>query len=270
MNLIEQDVIANGVRLHVARSAAARPALVFAHGITDNGLCFMPLAEKLADAFEIIVYDSRGHGLSEAPAVPGSALDRARDLAGLLGALGLHKPCLLGHSMGAVTVALMAGLYPDLPARIVLEDPPPFEMLAAHSEQDLAGRARWRAMAAQNKLKSTQELVELNRLESPAWPEAERLPWAQAKQQFSLSVFDEDYVEAALGNQIISQITCPTLILTADVQKGALYEPAQAEKLAASLPAGKHINIPGAGHSIRREQPAATLQAVRQFLEAPQ
>ena len=64
MHLIEQDVIANGVRLHVYRSGTDKPPLVFAHGITDSGLCFVPIAEQLAEDFEIVLYDSRGHGRS--------------------------------------------------------------------------------------------------------------------------------------------------------------------------------------------------------------
>jgi N-formylmaleamate deformylase len=265
VKLFEEDCSVNGIRLHVYRTGAARPSLVFAYGISDNGLCFLPIAEQLAADFEIVLYDSRGHGKSEAPETKASTIDRAHDLAGLVDALDLHKPSLLGHSMGAVTVALFAGLYPYLPRRIVLEDPPPFEMLASITEDSLSARQQWRSVSAENKEKSIQQLIEMSRRESPTWPEAERQAWAQSKQQFSLTVFDEGYVDASLGNQIVSQIICPALIVTADLDKGALYPPAAAEELAARLPTVKHAHIPGAGHNIRREQPAAFLKAVREF-----
>jgi pimeloyl-ACP methyl ester carboxylesterase len=267
MNLLESDIIANGIRLHVYRSATDKTPLVFAHGITDNGLCFTPIAAQLENDFEIILYDSRGHGKSEAPAARATSFDRARDLAGLIDALGLHKPYLFGHSMGAVTVALLAGLYPALPGKIVLEDPPPFEMLASRTDESLEARRKWRAGAAVNRQKSIEQLIERNRQESPAWPEAERLPWAQAKQQFSLTVFDEGPIDLALAKQTISQIICPALLLTADLDRGAMYPAAAADALVASLPSARHVHIPGAGHNIRREQPVAFLQAVRSFLK---
>ncbi len=268
MNLIESDILANGIRLHVYRTGAGRPPLVFAHGITDNGLCFLPIAEQLADDYEIILYDSRGHGKSEAPTANSTTLDRAHDLAELVKTLRLHKPGLIGHSMGAVTVGLCAGLYPDVPGCIVLEDPPPFEMLANRTDESLAARQEWRALSEANKRKSMEQLVEMSRRESPTWPEAERVPWALSKQQFSSTVFDEGYVDASLENQIVAQITCPTLVITADLDKGAMFSPTAAEMLTASLPAGRHVHITGAGHNIRREQPGAFMKAVRDFLKA--
>ena len=267
MELIERDITANGIKLHIYHTTTGRPPLVFAHGITDNGLCFTPIAEKLAGDFEILLYDARGHGKSDAGAGSSSILDRAKDLAGLVDALHLHKPNLLGHSMGALTVALCAGLYPDLPGRIILEDPPTFEMMADRSRGSLEGRKAWRDMAAANKGKTIPELVEMNRRESPAWSEAEREPWALSKQQFSLAVFDETYLDLGTAKQIIAKITCPVLILTADSERGGLYPPQAADELADRLPGGRHVHIPGAGHNIRREQPTVYLQAVRDFLQ---
>ncbi|MBL8056426.1 MAG: alpha/beta hydrolase [Anaerolineales bacterium] len=266
MKLIETDLIANGLRLHVYRSGAARPPLVFAHGFTDNGLCYLPFAEQLADDFEIILYDSRGHGRSEAPRRPGTVLDRAQDLAGLVSALGLRQPGLVGHSMGAVTVALYAGLYPHLPGRIVLEDPPPFRVMASRTEAEQAARRGWRDAAAADQQKSLEALIALSRQRDPGWAEPERRPWAQARHEFHLSIFDEGPVDPDQADRIVAQITCPTLIVTAAVERGALYPPAAADQLAASLPQGRHAQVADAGHSIRRDQPAAFLQVVREFL----
>ena len=265
MILFEDNVIANGIKLHVYRTNEDKPPLIFAHGMSDNGLCYWPIAEELADAYEIILYDSRNHGMSEG--VEGSNLiDRANDLAGLVAVLGLDKPKLVGHSLGAATIALFAGLYPDMPGCIVLEDPPPFETMVAVDEQAVAGRAQWRESAAANKEKSIEELVEMNRQENPTWPEAERVPWAVSKKQFNLNAFDEKRINAAIGNQIVGQIACPTLLVTADTKLGSLYPPAAAEELAAAQPNFEHVAIPGAGHNVRREQPEAFLMAVRDFL----
>jgi transposase len=39
-------------------------------------------------------------------------------------ALGLHRPAVLGHSMGAATALALAGTNKDVPGAILLEDPP--------------------------------------------------------------------------------------------------------------------------------------------------
>lgn len=267
MNIIEQDIQANGITLHVYQTHTDKPAIVFAHGVSDNGLCFLPIARQLANEYDIVLYDSRGHGQSEAPTTPTTIVDRANDLAGLVQALGLNKPVLIGHSLGAITVALFAGLYPDIPGRIVLEDPPPFEMLAANDAQDIENHNRWRAHSAANKQKTLHELVEINRQESPNWPEAEREPWAQAKREFSLTVFDESYLSPGVGNRIVSQITCPVLLLTADPGLGAMMPEKVADEWVQRLPDARLVCIPGAGHNIRRDQPQAFLEAVRAFLK---
>jgi N-formylmaleamate deformylase len=265
MKLFESDVNATDTKLHIYRTNTDKLPLVFAHGMSDNGLCFWPFAEQLASDYEIILYDSRNHGQSDAAAEM-TLIDRAHDLAGLVEALELQKPGLVGHSLGAVTVALFAGLYPDMPGCIVLEDPPPFRELASDDDSAKLGMAMWRASAAENKEKTVEELVEMNREECPTWPEAERIPWAQSKQQFNLNAFDEERIDAISGNEIVSQITCPALIITADLDRHSIYPPQTADELVARLPNFTHVNIPGAGHNIRREQPQAYLTAVREFL----
>jgi N-formylmaleamate deformylase len=267
VQLIEQDVAANGARLRVYRTGTDKSPLVFAHGITDNGLCFVPIADQLSEDFEIVLYDARGHGRSD-PSPPGTTpLDRANDLGALIDALELRKPGLLGHSMGGATVALFAGLSPQVPGYIILEDPQPFETLVPAGGEATEIRALWRERTAADRQKSIDELVQISRLRDPTWPEAERLPWAQAKQQVSLTVFEEGFMDDVESvKRILSQIVCPTLLVTADPQMGSLFSPAEADELVASLPLATHVSIPDAGHNIRREQPNLYLEAVRDFL----
>lgn len=266
MKLIESDVTANGIELHIYRTYTNKPPLLFAHGRSDNGLCFWPIAEQFANEYEIILYDARDHGQSENPENRTRLMDRVQDLAGLIDALELHKPKLIGHSLGAVTAALLAGSYPHIPGCIVLEDPPSFESMAANSEQAKTRHQEWEAFIGAIKGKSVRELVAMSRRDSPAWSEAERELWAQSKLQYHLRPFGEDRIDVELGRRIITKITCSTLIITADLDQGALYPPQAADELVAGLPDARHVNIPGAGHNIRREQPEAYLAAVRGFL----
>ena len=60
------------------------------------------------EGWHAISLDARGHGLSEAPQGAYTARVHAADLAGLIQALNLGKPALMGHSMGAATSATTA------------------------------------------------------------------------------------------------------------------------------------------------------------------
>src|SRR5262245_42606121 len=118
------NVEANGVRLHYTRTGGEHPPIVLAHGFSDDGLCWTPVAKVLESEYDIIMVDARGHGRSAAPEQGYGSAEHAADLAGVIRALGLKRPAVLGHSMGAATSLVLAGSYPDLVGAILLEDPP--------------------------------------------------------------------------------------------------------------------------------------------------
>jgi len=99
---------------------------VLAHGFSDSGLCWTPVAEALEADYDLIMIDARGHGQSDAPEHGYGSAEYAADVAGVIGALQIQRPAVLGHSMGAATALALAGLYPDIPGAILLEDPPAF------------------------------------------------------------------------------------------------------------------------------------------------
>src|SRR5512134_1184173 len=117
-------VMANGIRIHYWRTGGAgKPPLVLAHGSSDDGLCWTNLAKELTDRYDIIMFDARGHGLSDPP-TPNDPEDvQVEDLSELIKALKLDKPILMGHSMGSASVAHFAAKYPDVPRAVILEDP---------------------------------------------------------------------------------------------------------------------------------------------------
>ena len=84
----------------------------------------MPVAEILSADYDVIMLDARGHGRSAGPKRGYGSIEHAGDVAGAITGLGLKRPAVLGHSMGAVTALALAGLYPNLPRAILLEDPP--------------------------------------------------------------------------------------------------------------------------------------------------
>ena len=103
--------------------APAGPASLLIHGFTDNGLCWSRVARQLEANYDILMLDSRGHGLSDKPEKGYSGNDLAADVAGVVNALNLEPVIILGHSVGAITAATVASKYPELVCGLMLEDP---------------------------------------------------------------------------------------------------------------------------------------------------
>lgn len=62
------DFIDNsGTKIHYYYSGKDKPPLLLLHGAMDNGLCWIPVANLLAEKYSVIMPDARGHGLTEIP-----------------------------------------------------------------------------------------------------------------------------------------------------------------------------------------------------------
>jgi N-formylmaleamate deformylase len=259
------DLEANGLRLHYTRTGGDKPQVVLAHGFSDDGLCWTPVAEALASEYDLIMVDARGHGRSEAPEGGYGSAEHAGDLAGVITGLGLHRPAVLGHSMGAATALVLAGTYPDVPGAILLEDPPPLWATDFLSGPD-EGPAQMRAWITDLKRKTREELIAEQRAASPDWSEAELGPWADSKLRLSLNALKLFTGTPVDWDATLRGVTCPALLITADPSQGALITEEGAAALQALIPHLRVAHIPGAGHSIRREQFARYLDTVYAFL----
>jgi N-formylmaleamate deformylase len=259
------DLEANGLRLHYTRTGGDKPQVVLAHGFSDDGLCWTPVAEALASEYDLIMVDARGHGRSEAPEGGYGSAEHAGDLAGVITGLGLHRPAVLGHSMGAATALVLAGTYPDVPGAILLEDPPPLWATDFLSGPD-EGPAQMRAWITDLKRKTREELIAEQRAASPDWSEAELGPWADSKLRLSLNALKLFTGTPVDWDATLRGVTCPALLISADPSQGALITEEGAAALQALIPHLRVAHIPGAGHSIRREQFARYLDTVYAFL----
>jgi pimeloyl-ACP methyl ester carboxylesterase len=260
------DVVANGIKIHYHRTGGGRPPLVLSHGATDNGLCWTRLAGALESDFDVIMPDARGHGLSDAPEQGYGGAERAADLAAFIGALVLERPAVGGHSMGAGTTLRLVADHPGLASCAILEDPGFRD--APPSEAEQADRAaRMREQAAARRAASRQALIDQCRTDNPTWAEEELGPWAEAKQQVSLSFAGGlRLAERPDWRELLPKVSCPVLLITADPERGGIVTPEIAAEAARLAPDLEVVRLPGAGHNVRREQFDAYLGAVRAFL----
>jgi pimeloyl-ACP methyl ester carboxylesterase len=210
--------------------------------------------------------DARGHGRSDGPEEGYGSLEHAADVAGLIRGLGLVKPLILGHSMGAATALALAGTYPDLPGAILLEDPPAWWLTAAPTAGPTNRRQRFGSWIVDVKRKTKAELITVAREQSPTWAEAELGPWAESKLRLSFNVLTAEQSAPIDWVATVKAITCPALLITADVERGAIVNPEQMAALHTLLPQVQTVQIPQAGHNIRREQFARYMEVVQGFL----
>jgi pimeloyl-ACP methyl ester carboxylesterase len=99
------------------------PTYVLVHGIGVSSRYFQPAAAELAKRGTVYVVDLPGHGAAPDPKRPVTLTDHAHVLARFLEAADLHRPLIVGHSMGAQVVSRLTVDSPEVAEHIVLMAP---------------------------------------------------------------------------------------------------------------------------------------------------
>lgn len=262
------EVLSNGISIHYTRTGSGeKPPVVLAHGFAENGRCWSRVAQALESLFDVVMYDARGHGRSSAPEDGYTSEARVEDLAGLIRALGLRRPALIGHSMGAATVAMLAAWYPEMARCLVLEDPPwgpPAPPRSAEEEQIFIATMRTRL--ERSKARSREELIARCRAQHPTWLEEELGPWADARRELSPNIVNILTAPSIPWQDVVRKIGCPILLLMGDATAGGVITSQIADEMTRIWSCGRVAHISGAGHNIRRERFDGFMQAVLDFL----
>lgn len=258
--------VGDGIELFYTRIGKGdKPYLVLAHGLSDSGLCWHQLARDLAADYDILMYDAYGHGKSSR-VDPDKRFDLAADLYDLMEAMQIEKPGLIGHSMGAATVADFAARYPDKLSTLVLEDPPWIDI--SLEVQDIKETLHnWKLQNLAAKKKTVKELQKLKHKESPNWEEAILPEWAQAKHDIDPAFFELLAIRNGNWQSLAEKITVPTLIITGDNELGAIVTPKLGVEAVQMLNQGEFGHISGAGHCVRYEQYLPYITMVKVFLK---
>src|SRR5690606_21117949 len=113
----------NGVTIHhQVIGAASKPTIVFANSVRTDFRIWRDVVVRLAGEFSVLLYDKRGHGLSETGPTPISIADHAADLAALMDRLGLADAMVCGLSVGGMIAQQLWADRPDLVSSLVLCD----------------------------------------------------------------------------------------------------------------------------------------------------
>lgn len=129
-------MLVNGVELYV-ETAGAGDRVVLVHGSWGDATTWNAVAGLLADRFEVVTYDRRGHSRSEDGNGPGSLIEDAQDLGALIQQLGQVPAHVVGNSYGSSITLTLAAARPELVASAAVHEPPLFGLLE-ESAGDLA------------------------------------------------------------------------------------------------------------------------------------
>jgi pimeloyl-ACP methyl ester carboxylesterase len=113
------------VAVHHLAGASTSPPLLFSHATGFHARCYAPIAQRLADRFDVFGLDYRGHGATPAP--PDWTVDWSRfgdDALCVTRALAPDGGLVaFGHSMGGSALLMAAHREPTLFDRLVLFEP---------------------------------------------------------------------------------------------------------------------------------------------------
>ena len=262
------DVAANGITFHLQRlrrqssdSAphTSGPVVVFLHGLVIDNLSSLyyslanPVAQVGADA---ILYDQRGHGLSERPPSGYRIEDSVADLGRLLENLEVAGPVhLVGHSYGA-SVALRAALAePARFASLVLVEP---HCAESHDGGD------WVEDVADMLTASALSLEHNPISRNLSTSEPRKFRGVQATNSFlnATSLIEDIACSPPFTDDELGTLQVPVLAIYGEYTDLA----SSARKLAATIPNCRLEVLPGLGHSVLRDARDVVLGMVESWL----
>jgi len=263
-----------GLTFHyVTWGQESAPPLVLLHGLTGHARSWDALAGELSTDLRVIALDQRGHGDSDrAPDGDYRVATMAGDVAGFVDALGLERFALLGLSMGGRVGIAYAGGHAARIERFCIVDIGP--------EIHLPGMERIRQMMADSpeRIESEEHAVEYVRRANPRMAEASlRERVRHGLRLLADGGFEWKY-DKALRDMMrqggrretmdlwepLRRITAPALLVRGAESDVLSVE--IAKRMIDTLPDGRLVEIPGAGHTVPADQPEAFARAVRSFL----
>jgi len=228
----------------------AGPPLVLLHGFVGDSREWRPQIEALSDAFTVVAWDAPGSGQSSDPPESFRMPDYADCLAGVVQALQLGRPHVVGLSFGSALALELYRRYPDMPKTLVLAS------AYAGWTGSLAPEARDQRLAA---TLATSDLAPDEFVGAMIGGMFSKAAPAQAVDGFA-----EIMAEADLRD-VLPHIDVPTLLLYGD--KDVRAPLAVAEDLHAAIPNSRVVVLPGVGHMSSVESPGAFNAEVRSFLQ---
>ena len=259
----------DGIELNYEVTGVGEPVLFVPASLMPDG--FVPLVSEpsLAGHYRLIRYHRRGMGGSTAAEGPVTVADQASDAVALLGHLGVDRAHVVGHSYGGLIGFQLALDAPERIGSLALLEPNLLAVpcSAAFNDEVRPAFAAYRAgdrekavahffsVVAGMPWDSCQEIIE------------KEIPGGAAQATDAAGTFFTIEVPAlsawSLGAEQANRVTCPVLSVLGDDSHPFFRE--GREWLRGCFPQLEELDIPGAGHLLQLQNPAAVGHGLASF-----
>jgi pimeloyl-ACP methyl ester carboxylesterase len=245
-------------RIEATVFGSGRPAVVIEPGFGGTAASWRAVAEAVAEDTTVVTYDRAPYGASSRARDARTPRDIARDLNGVLDALGIDRPVVLaGHSCGGVYARVFAGLYDRQVAGMVLVD-------SSHEAQEQVEvpQLPWWIRAAMRL-----ELPVTLMLPRKARSGADRRSLIRENRSlYRLTASDKPLAAGGLGDRPLIVITAgPGKIVNGRVWQ--IWHGLQAE-LAALSSNRRHIVTSRPDHYVHKKDPDLVITAIRDVVHS--
>ena len=234
------------------------PRVLLIHGLSSAGPVWRRVGEELAAAgHSSLAPDLRGHGAS-----PRGTRYRIEDYtADVLHSCRGPWDLVVGHSLGGAVAVFAQEAVPRFAARLLLIDP------AIDVDADVAFAIRDQVILEAADPPTPQQLLAAQ----PGWHLQDAVDKNAALKATSPEVLSATVRESQpwdWGSRLVA-LSIPVHILGADPELEPLFTEATYRELAAEKSDLTFAVVPGAGHSIYRDDPDATIAAILDLLDPP-
>lgn len=249
MATLQRDGIAIHYEVH-----GNGPTVLLSNGFSGSTKVWEAQIAALSEQYQVVVWDMRGHGQSDAPDDMGLYTRDATidDMMALLEEVGVSKAHIGGHSLGGYLSIELYRRHPEVFKSLLLFNTGP------GFKKDEA-RAGWNAQCVKDA-----EKFEARHAEQMALPEDQRRQgnhnslMGVARAARGILPQDDGLVIASLAD-----IKVPTMVLVGDEDKAFINA---AQYMGIKIPGATSVVIEGAGHNAMMDQPDVVNDAVLEFL----
>jgi 3-oxoadipate enol-lactonase len=237
------------------------PVVIFSNSLGTDFRVWLPLIDELTENWSILLYDKRGHGLSDTGRLPYSMQDHADDLIGLCDHLEIKKAVFVGLSVGGLIVQNVWKTRPSLVDKIVLCD-------TAHK---IGTADAWNGRIEAIEKAGIESIADsiLERWFTPKFRDTRKTDYAGYRNMLirqpvigynatCAAIRDADFTDQ------LRTITVPTLCIVGD-QDGST-PPALVQSTSELIPDAEFEIIKSSGHIPCVEQPGKLAQLLTDFI----
>jgi pimeloyl-ACP methyl ester carboxylesterase len=258
-----------------------KPALILVHGGLDHARNWDWVAKALRDNYHVYALDLRGHGNSAwAPGALYSIAEHILDLSVLADIVQQFPVRIIGHSLGAITTLLYAGVFPERVAKVVAIEGLGLPLQEArytapermrrwiekiHAVENRTQHSYPNLEAAVARMKEanpflSDEVAKHLTLHGTNWNADGSIIWKFDNYARLFPPYGANLQEAA---EILRQISCPVLLFWG---RQSFAKDPDTDPLAQEIGKRRVVKVDQAGHWLHHDQLQIFLRETKKFL----